>query len=549
MKQFVIKKIILVNSSTSLGECKSILRSDDCALGVINSEGECFGFVLRNSLLEALKFDISNQSVSLITTLADFTDTDIFDEKEFPLSFNEGLLIGKDRKQISSLIVKNSEYQSKTALSLKEQYERLLSDNVKQALIWCSTLADELNLPIFLIGGAVRDIILGRRSFDVDVTLQGDAIEFAQSLVVKYPDKCSIISVHDDFKTAKVEFLAAGEKIAIDLASTRKETYKALAGLPVVKEIGCDVCEDILRRDFTINSMALSLNKNSFCKLIDPLNGYEDLKNRIIKIIHPVSFVDDPTRIVRALKFAVRFDCALDETAQYLQNQCLASGIFSDVGTERMKSEIKQTFALDEQRCFDVFVEQKMYLFIDAEIEQYSKKLPLGREVKSAIEQHRDCFDKNMTWLVYFGCLLIYLSKEKIDLIAQKNNLSGSEHSILIEANELYKNKELLENSKSNFEVFEFFEKYSAESILLAKIAFADENLNSKADLYLKELKNIKLTVTGTDLIKAGLSAGPVFGEILREILALKLNGSIKTQNEERACLNQIVSKFQINKK
>ena len=148
----------------------------------------------------------------------------------------------------------------------------------------------------------MRDLLLGREIFDVDITVEGDAIELAEFLETKTSAK--ILQTQPELRTAKIRF---ENGVEIDFASTRTEAYPKKGHLPVLVKTGCGLMEDALRRDFTINAMAASLNSENFGEIIDNTGGLEDLEKKQLRILHKGSFIDDPTRIIRGLKFAVRF--------------------------------------------------------------------------------------------------------------------------------------------------------------------------------------------------------------------------------------------------
>ena len=162
---------------------------------------------------------------------------------------------------------------------------------------------------LYYIGGVVRDKILRQPSFDIDITYIGNAIEFAKNI----PD-AEILQINEPFGTVRIKY----NKEEIDIASTRSEIYPQKGHLPVVQNIGCSLKEDVLRRDFTINAMAQSTLTG---EIIDYTNGLEDIKTKTLRVLHDNSFIDDPTRIVRALKFAVRFNFELDKHSKKLQDK------------------------------------------------------------------------------------------------------------------------------------------------------------------------------------------------------------------------------------
>jgi len=417
--------------------------------------------------------------------------------------------------------------------NLKKELEKVVTENTIKVLYLCSEAAEKLSLRLFLIGGAVRDIITGKDNFDTDITVQGNAIEFAHLLEQNYPNICKIKEIHESFGTVKVVFALSNEEIELDIASTRKESYPYPGSLPKVDEIGCDLYYDVKRRDFSINSMALSLNKENFGVLTDYLGGYDDIQQKKIRVLHEKSFVDDPTRIIRALKFRVRFGYELEENTKNLQENCLESGMFDNFCGERIKSELKQTFNLNKADAMEIFIRENIYRLADKDIKISEI---LSKSCESTILKYFEYINPDFIWLIYLGVLLSDFSKEKIAHITQKLYLSGMETNILMEA------KTLLEKTDcglTNFEVYEFFEGFMPESILICLIKKPE--LKEKVDLYLKELKNIKIHTTGETLINLGLKPGPAFGEILRKLLKARINGEIFSEEEEKEFLKKIL--------
>ena len=461
--------------------------------------------------------------------------------------------------------------------NLKKELENLVPLNVIKALDVCSQAAEKLSLRIFLIGGAVRDIIIDKNHFDTDISVQGNAIEFARLLEQNYPDICKIKEIHENFGTTKVIFYI-NEKIAtshlqdaphndenliiLDIASTRKESYPYPGSLPKVDEIGCDLYDDVNRRDFSINSMAISLNKENFGDLTDYLGGYDDIKQKKIRILHEKSFIDDPTRIIRALKFRVRFSYDLDETTKQLQENCLDSGMFDNFCGERIKSELKQTFNLvrsgsvsrsgcDEQamqaelilnkaEIMEIFIRENIYRLVDKDINNNwiaSSQAPRNdKPIQNIVSEYLSFINYDFFWLIYLGVMLSDFSNEKINQIAQKLYLSSMETEVLTGAKDLLNKTNC---GQANFEIYEFFEKFMPESILICLIKKPE--LKEKADLYFKKLKDIKIYTTGETLINLGVKPSPVFGEILRKLLKARINGEFFSEEEEKEFIKKIL--------
>lgn len=283
--------------------------------------------------------------------------------------------------------------------------------------------------------------------------------------------------------------------------------------MPHVDKIGCGLKEDVLRRDFTINSLALSLNKDDFADLIDYTGGFKDLKNKKIKVLHDKSFIDDPTRIIRALKYSVRFGFEIDEKTLKLQEKYL-NNINYDMCYKRVKQEIKKTFEQNLQQAFDRFIDQKIYkLVTENSIQKPSKN----------IENFINIYRPKYPWLIYFGVIAI-LGKIKLDFTKYEKEVIKGAESLL--------NKKL----KNDFELYKAFSAQKIEALLILAV------LGSKKDVlhYLNDLSKIKLYISGKDLIKLGISPSKQFSEVFDYVLKEKLKQPQISKKQEI----ELVKKF-----
>ena len=200
---------------------------------------------------------------------------------------------------------------------------------------------------LYYVGGVVRDEYLKTPNFDIDYCYEGNAIEFAQK------NELNIVKANQAFGTVRI---INGDK-EIDIASTRIESYPRKGHLPVIDKIGCCLKDDMSRRDFTINAMA---KRTTDEEIIDYYKGIDDIKNKTLRVLHKNSFVDDPTRIIRGLKFSIRFGFELSEETKELQNEYL-SNINYDISYHRLRKELLEAFSLNKAEVFDKFVENRMY--------------------------------------------------------------------------------------------------------------------------------------------------------------------------------------------
>lgn len=387
---------------------------------------------------------------------------------------------------------------------------------------------------LFYIGGVVRDELLDKQSIDIDITYVGNAIEYCS----KFGE---VIQINPDFGTVRVKIPSSPHReiadfvpstgsghnvseelnnVIVDFASTRSETYPKKGHLPVVEKIGCSLKEDVLRRDFTINALAKSITTG---EIVDYVGGLKDLKNKKLRILHDNSFIDDPTRIIRGLKFAMRFNFELEEHTKKLQDEYLKN-INYDMSYKRIKKELIETFntplsnitkEYKKQRTFERFINEKIYKLVtpnDVEIpsiniEELVEKYCLDMDCHVA---NAPCNDEHI-WLIYVG-VLKDLSRLPLTKIEQKI-LDDVPQNIL----------------NSDFELYKTFENAKIETILLYAILKDQKG----AKHYLDNLRNIKISINGKDLQNLGISPSPQYQEIFDEVLKAKLQNPKMTKEDE----------------
>lgn len=355
---------------------------------------------------------------------------------------------------------------------------------------------------LYYIGGIVRDEILNKESFDYDITYVGNAIEFCKNLEKNNIGK--ILQINEPFGT--VRMLINNEEV--DIASTRDEIYPEKGHLPVVSDIGCELKKDVLRRDFSINALAKSTLTG---EVIDYTNGLEDIKNKTLRVLHDKSFIDDPTRIVRGLKFSVRFNFTLDKHTKKLQDDYLKN-INRDMSYKRLKKELIETFNLNMQKAFDLFFEQKIY------------KLLTDKNIKKPdynIEKLVKTYPVKHVWLVYIGWII---SDNFSRNLPQNIPLTKDEKKIIDD----YKTLINSEINSDNYSIYKTFENKSKEAILLYTIM-------SEKDYGLTyfKIENIKVEIDGNDLKNIGIPPSKKYSECFDYILKNKLEKPDMAKDEE----------------
>ena len=371
---------------------------------------------------------------------------------------------------------------------------------------------------LYLVGGVVRDELLGIKSLDIDIVYEGSVIEDIETLrqsrknvilnlfqklydINIQPEKTDIevVRTNPDFGTVRVKL----SEREVDIASTRTERYDRKGHLPQVEKIGCSLQEDVMRRDFTVNSLYKSLSTG---EIFDFTGGLEDLKNKKLKILHDKSFIDDPTRIIRALKFSHRFGFELEAETRKLRDEYLKN-INYDMCYKRIKKELIETLSLNSDKVFKRFIKEKIYKLIT----ENDVELP-ANSPEQLIKKYTPKSEN--IWLIYAGVLR--------DL--SRLELTRKEQKILDDFKEL----EAAE-FKNDFEIYRAFEGKEIESVILYAV-LKDEKT---ALHYLDNLRQIKIQITGKNLEKMGIEPSPKYKEIFDFVLQKKLKNPAITLNDE----------------
>ncbi|MCR4880949.1 MAG: hypothetical protein K6A44_03245 [bacterium] len=423
-------------------------------------------------------------------------------------------------------------------MNIFQKYQKALSNEERQALSFCTQVADDMGIKIYLVGGIVRDILINREFNDIDILVEDDAVLFGDILTKKFAKNIEILARNDKFKTLKIKFTIGTKNFEADLASTRSEVYEYPSALPILAETGVVLKKDIKRRDFTVNALAMSLNSKDFCQIYDETeNGLNDIENGLIRILHPDSFMDDPSRIVRGLKYRAKLNFSLEETTEILQEQCLKSDKYTNDCQDRIKKEVKETLNLLLPYCFNRFVSENIYKLI---ISQTSKKdIPNGNLVCKIIDGCKNFIDTENIWLIFLCMIFNFAPFELVGNNTEKLALKRKEQAIITDFFLLKSELELLQNAKTNYDIYEILNKYSPEAVVANLCLTKETELADKYYLYINKLKDIKLSVSGEDIEKFGIENGIIYKEILNGTLKEKLNNNL-SQAEEKSVFKNL---------
>jgi len=382
---------------------------------------------------------------------------------------------------------------------------------------------------VYLVGGTVRDILLGERGFDVDIAVEGDAIALAEALGRTLDGR---VRAHQKFGTAAVLY---GEHGRVDVVTARTEFYDAPAALPSVEH--ATIREDLFRRDFTINAMAVSLRSADLGRLVDPFAGRADLEARRIRVLHSLSFIDDPTRIFRAIRYENRLGFRMDEHTARLAHGCVEMGLVGDLSSARLRDELVALFGEGEAghtilRLAELGADRAIHAHLAADTEAVEL---LGRLTELDAEYELGV----PSWRLGFAALARRLPPD--ELLDWLGRLKVRRRDAELIAAAVTVGPRIAERLRAGLadpaEVVALADPYAPDAPLYA-LALAD--LEPLRD-YFRRLRRVRLEVTGADLATLGVEESPRMGEILAELRRRKLNGELEGRDAELAAARELI--------
>ncbi len=387
-------------------------------------------------------------------------------------------------------------------------------------------LAAARGVEIYLVGGVVRDLLQGRASSDLDLVVAGDAIELARTLAAETGGK---LVVHRRFGTAKVRC----GNLAIDLAMARAETYSRPGALPRVRPGSID--DDLARRDFTINAMALRLSSGEPGEMVDPFGGQKDLDDKLIRVLHHRSFVDDPTRMMRAVRYEQRFGFRLEPATERLLRRDVTR--LGTISGDRLRHELD--LILGEERPENALLRAgEMGL-----LSRVHYALQAGRWLPPMFERARDVAPTALPAL-YYALMTSRLNVgECVDLITSLKMPAAVARAVLDSARLRERLPELDEPGLRPSAACALLEEYRPVSVLACAIAEKRKARQKLLLLYLTEWRDVHPELDARALLEAGVPAGPRMGDIFLKLRNAKLDGKIESREDELSMVRRWLSR------
>ncbi len=513
VKNFYSSPPLVIRDNTPLKEAlQKLVDFGFAGAPVVDGEGKPVGLIFKKDILKALKHLPETTKVSEIaqTDFQTLRETDTvwkaeellvrFGQKLIPVVDESGKVVGVLSRLDIFKNIKSEFPEPKPGRKIK------LPENIEDIAKKIGQIADELDVKAYIVGGVVRDILLEKPVWDLDVVVEGDALGLAKRLAEVYGVK---LHPFERFGTAHMKI---GD-LKLEFAAARRETYKKSGDYPTVEP--ASLKEDILRRDFTINTLALSLNGKDFGRLIDLVGGEEDLRNGVIRILHPLSFVEDPVRILRALRFAGRFGFELSKGTRSLLKRAVELGLLKKAPPGRIANEIR--LALREEKLPEIF---RLYRKFGV----FKELFPEGLRINSATEEelfklknHLESFGVKKTGWLMLVYLLSQLPFERAEEFLKRTGAPSKVMEILKQYTE--GSGEIVKTllSAKPYELVKKLKKFHDETVILSVFKHSPKVVNL-ARFYLSTLKTAKVSVPVEELKRQGLKGK----ELGREIERLK---------------------------
>ena len=400
------------------------------------------------------------------------------------------------------------------AEDMQEQLPADLLDFIRQA----GEAAQKQQQRLYLVGGVVRDLFLERRIVDLDIVVEGDAVKLAREMARRYKAN---ITVHTRFGTANLQW----GKRDVDFATARAETYEKPGALPTVKP--GTIADDLARRDFPVNAMAIELNPPHFGELIDPYHGRRDLKKQAIRVLHDNSFIDDATRIWRAVRYEQRLGFRIILATLRLLKRDI--DYLSTVSSDRIRHELELVLEEEEpenamKRAGKFGVLNRLHPSLKGD-DWLAETFALTRERCLPDEPHPH---------LYLALLAYRLSDKETEQLIKYLKLTKATAQLLRETSAIKdKIKELSTPGLAPSSVYELLHGYSLTALTANALGAASPTAAEHIDLYLNVLRRVNPALSGDDLIKLGVPEGPQIKEVLQILRAARLDGKIDSKEEE----------------
>ena len=549
---------ITLSPKTALKEAMEVMRRYGINAAPVVRNGEIHGVITRQVVDKAAYHGLGDAPVKdYMTTEVEWVseDTSIEKIREKVVGHGQRLLpVVKDKKVVGVItrtdLLKLLQEELRAGAREESRKVRVVSGLMKERLPeWAHALLKDAGetaashgFKAYAVGGFVRDLLMRRENLDIDIVIEGgNGIVFAEDLARR---KGAKVRAHHRFKTAVIIF---PDGFKIDVATARLEYYERPGALPTVEQSSLKL--DLYRRDFIINTLAVSLNPGKFGELIDFFGAQKDLKERTIRVLHNLSFVEDPTRMLRAVRFSEKFDFKIGKHTLNLLKNSVKLDAFRTISGARVFEELKSI--LEEEisakalkRLSDLGVLKLIHpsLAWDKDAER------LYQRATEAIAWYELLYTKETAerWLTLVLALTDKLNERELDLLVKRFAVSGKKRlTVLGMRAEGLKALGKIHTGlvKKNSDLFDLLSPLPIEVLLFLLAKAGKEGVKKALSNYITQLRHTQPMLRGADLVKLGMAPGPIVGRILKELLRMRLDGEVATREDEERSARDLLKK------
>ncbi|OPZ75289.1 MAG: CCA-adding enzyme [Firmicutes bacterium ADurb.Bin456] len=502
VKGFMTNHLVSVSPEEPVSGVRELMIRHDIGRLPVLQEGKLVGIVSRTDVLRILHGEIQNRHQKVYS------------------AYNHSIRY----KNIRELLYRG----------LPEEYIGIMEQ--------AGAIASRLGYRVYAAGGVVRDLLLGMECLDIDLVVEGDGIELAQALGQYYDSR---VRIHPKFHTATVLF-PAGQQV--DVATARVEFYQYPAAMPQVET--SSLHQDLYRRDFTINAMAVSLNDNDFGEIVDFFGGREDLERGLIRVLHNLSFIEDPIRLLRGVRFEKRYYMSLEPQTLKLAKEAVRGKMLAKVSRERIWEELKHILreqrpglALSRLRELEIF--ESLFPAIDyTPLGPVLDELPLSLNVLRAW----DPVERGEPWMSYLIVLLHLTGQEQADALCRHYNLANRQREKV--------NKTLggwrravdslsRGNGATMGELVKQVANLPLEAYPLLLTYLPDYASRSRFRKVLAAVYYDRPAINGGDLLSLGFKPGPSFKAAMEALWQARLDGLVRTRQEELSYVKEYLAGYE----
>jgi len=563
---------ITLSQDASINDAKdTLLRYGINAIPVVHGE-EVLGIITRQIVEKAVYHGLKDVSVkeymstdfevvSPVAAIAEVQDAIIGHHQRLLPVIDKGKVIGiitrTDLLRLLHEELKIEPYSAeevplKRHKAITRLMEEQLPEKVVAILRDAGKVANELGYKAYVVGGFVRDLILRYENLDIDVVIEGDGIAFANAFAKRFGCK---VKSHERFGTAVVIF---PDGFKIDIATARLEYYEKPGALPTVELSSLKL--DLYRRDFTINTLAAALNPRSFGELIDFFGAQRDIREKTIRVLHNLSFVEDPTRVFRAIRFEQRYGFVMAKHTQSLIKNAVKLNLLQRISGERLLNELKAI--LEEEnflRAINRIKEFALIKYIHPDIHLDAEEMSLLERARDVLSWYQLLYmeEKIEAWLVLFLAIIDQLQDDDVMKIKKGLAIAGKHRVNILEARADAKTALNMLQMKlahgsikqgkvlKSSEVYNILKPIPMEDILYIMAKTKSDDTKKTISNFITHLKACKTLLHGDDLKRLGVPEGPIYSEILSLLLEKRLDDKIKTKADEEKMVKELVAKSQ----